>query len=99
MEKSATASFSVSDCVKLLRTDEVPIAPTCVRVKNEGLRLGYSGLKRLPYARRLNPVAGEMIAAASSRQNGGRRSDFSSTRFDIRNSGSPRKLPPKPVAT
>ena len=98
MEKSATASFRVTNCVRLFWTDAVLIAPNCTRVKKAGLRLGNTPLNRRPYARRLNPTAGEITAAVSSRQNGGNPSDFSSTRFAIRNSGSPRKLPPMPLA-
>src|SRR5665647_798000 len=99
MVKSAVASVPLLGLVaELWFTDDFMFAPSCTREKVAGLWLGNMGLNRLPKARRLIPVDGEIIVAPSSCQNPGLPPSPSSTRPAIRKSASPKKLPPMPLA-
>src|SRR4029077_15102441 len=65
--------------------------------KTAGSRLSDTVRNRSPKASRLKPRGGETAAAPSSRQNPGVSPPPSSNRLAIRNSGSPRKGPPRLV--
>jgi hypothetical protein len=56
------------------------------------------GVEAIAEGEPIDPVDGDKSAAPSSRQNPGVPSACSSNRLAMRNSGSPRNVPPMPVA-
>src|SRR5437016_5051074 len=100
MEKSALPSCRMTPFETLgFVAFVVRVAPKRRRVKMAGLRLGNTAANRSPKTSRLKPVGGESPAAPSSRQNPGVSPPPSSSRLAIRNSTSPIKVPPMPLAT